>query len=141
MRRGIKQTRWQRLFAFVVGIPHAIVAAFKGFFLRRKVRQLDSPIRAEAKEAFAKIIHQTELAPDCIIAGEHDGSPMFKVKHDNAWELFLHNSYEEAAEKVIEWANLQGDEVSTAKTSNMNREQRRKFAAKVRLDRKHNRGR
>ena len=132
-RRGFKapQSLWQRLKAKTQALWWWIV----GRRLDRRLADTASPIRTEAEEAVAKVVYETDIPPDCVVANVVRGGPCILIKHDDAWEAFVHNSYMEAAEKAIEWLNLQGDLVSATETSNLNRKQRRIFNSKRRKHR------
>lgn len=125
------KTLWQR----IAGLFERLVWAVQGLFLRRKLKAPDSPLRSAAEEAVARVVYETELAPDCVSAGEIRGGCGIKVTHNDAQEWFVHNSYDEAATQAIEWANLQGDEIDTGSASKMPRKQRRAFQAMRRQDR------
>jgi hypothetical protein len=84
-----------------------------------------SPARSEAEEAVAKIVFETDIAPDCVAATVFEGGCAILVKHDKAQELFVHKSYALAADKAIEW--LKGQKLKQGHTSKMNRAQRRAF--------------
>lgn len=127
-----KLSLWARISAFFMRIWWKITGSAKALSLDDKT----SPLRTEAEEAVARVILETDIAPDCIEACIVRGGTALKIKHDDAWEVFIHKNYTQAADKAIEWLNLQGDEISTSETSNMNRAQRRAFNANRRHARK-----
>jgi ribulose kinase len=104
-----------------------------------KIRNIEladtaSPARSEAEEAVARVIYETQVAPDCVAATVFDGGCALLVQHDKAKELFVHKSYALAADKAIEW--LKGQKLQQGKTSKMNRTQRRIFETRRRKNRK-----
>jgi hypothetical protein len=68
------------------------------------------------------------------------GGKTILIKHDEAWEAFVHNTYLAAADKAIEWINTQGDEMSASNYSKLNRAERRAFDARRRAVHKRKRG-
>lgn len=124
--RGYKKSWRER----IVEMWQALIWKIKGYFLDKKLANPESPVRDEAQEAVAKVVVETDIAPDCVSALVYRGGCAIKVKHDDAWEMFIHNSYMEAADKAIEWLRTQGDEVQTRRVSEMNRKQRRAFDKK-----------
>ena len=86
--------------------------------------------RDEASEQLARIIFETGIRPDAVKATTMRGGPCFQVEHEDASEAFIHNTYTEAADEVIDWLQLQGDEITPKKLPDapvMNRKQRRDF--------------
>lgn len=121
----------------------AIVAYFKARWQEALAQQLvadladpTSKVRTEAERALERVVFETDIAPDCVQCCIVRGGCSVMIKHDNAWEAFVHNSYTEAADKAIEWLKLQGDEVSTKQTSDMNRKERRSFDVQRRQKRR-----
>ena len=72
-------------------------------------------------------VMETLLPPDCVTGGPMRGGCAIQVKHDDSWEVFIHNTYEEAANEAIGWVRLQGSELEHRTASKMNRQQRRAF--------------
>lgn len=100
---------------------------FTGALLEEKLAT-ESDTRSDAQKAVDKVVWETDLAPDCVSAIIVRGGTCIRVKTDGDWEDFIHNSYGEAADKVIEWVNLQGEFMETqAETSKLNRKERRAF--------------
>lgn len=102
-------------------------------------RQLDKQIaeggkkRDEAEEQLARIIYETGIRPDAVSATVIRGGPTFLVKHQDAHEAFIHNTYTEAADKAIAWIKLQDDEIKPERQEGaqmLNRQQRRAFKKK-----------
>jgi hypothetical protein len=109
-------------------------------------RQLDKQIaeggkkRTEAEEQLARILYETEIRPDSVSATTMRGGPCFIVRHEAATEVFIHNSFADAADKAIEWINLQDDEITPKKIDQapvMSRKQRRAYARRLRRDKRH----
>jgi hypothetical protein len=125
--RKIKKKRYARFWSAVVTWFQGLFWSIQGFNKEIALRQEKSAQRSEAQLAVDSVVMRTSIAPDCVAALVFRGGCAIKVKHDEAWEMFIHNSYAEAAEKAIEWLLLQGDEVTTSKVSNLNRRDRRVF--------------
>jgi hypothetical protein len=104
---------------------------FQGIRLAAKLQDSNSEARDEAIAAIKRVVFESDIPPDCVSAQIVRGGTSILIKHNDAWEAFVHNSYGEAAQKAIEWLWLQGDEISTSKTTRLNRVQRR-FFKKVR---------
>lgn len=136
-------TRWERIKAFF----KKIFWFWKGQYIEVQLQDTTSPTRTEAERAVTRVVMETDIAPDCVSAMVFQGACAIKVKHQDAWEMFLHNSYNEAADKAIEWLLLQGDEISTRGISKLTRQQRldfdgsRKQKRKLDIERKKNRNR
>lgn len=90
----------------------------------------------EAQQAVNRVVLETKLPPDCVSAGPMRGGCAIQVKHDDAWEVFLHHTYTGAAAEALAWVQLQGDEIEHRSASKLNRKQRRTFDAE-RRGRKH----
>lgn len=139
----VRRTRWERFKAFLKNI----FRFWKGQYLEVQLQDNTSPTRTEAERAIDRVVMETDIAPDCVSALVFQGGCAIKVKHQDAWEMFLHNSYGEAADKAIEWLLLQGDEISTRGVSKLTRQQRldfnasRKHKRKLDIERKKNRNR
>ena len=118
-------TRWERFKAFF----KRITQFWKGQYLEVQLQDTTSPTRTDAEKAVTRVVMETNIAPDCVSAMVFQGGCAIKVKHQDAWEMFLHNSYSEAADKAIEWLLLQGDEISTRGVSKLTRQQRLDFNA------------
>ena len=135
MKYGKKKRWYNKVWDMLVGAYLWFTHGMSGALLEERLADESSPERSEAEEAVAKVIAETDVAPDCVSALVRDGGACILVKTDGDWEGFIHNSYGEAADKAIEWLLLQGDFVETQNTSDMNRAQRRSFDAKRRLKR------
>jgi hypothetical protein len=122
---GPPKSIWQRFVAFL----RSIKWWFTGGLLDARLADSESTEYSEAQAAVDKVVYETDIAPDCVSAMVMRGGHCVLVKTDDEWEAFIHNSYEEAADKAIEWLNLQGEYVETAKTSKLNRRARREFNA------------
>ncbi len=140
MRRTPKRlSLWERFTSWL----QRVVWFFKGEELKAQLAQVAtptspaSPIRTEAELAVERVVMETDITPDCINAQVLRGGCTILVKHNEAWEAFVHNSYGEAADKAIEWLKLQGDEIKTNKVTKLNRQQRRKFDAERKKLRRH----
>ena len=121
----VRLTRWERFKAFF----KKVFWFWKGQYLEVQLQDKTSPTRTDAEHAVARVVMETDIAPDCVSAMVFQGGCAIKVKHQDAWEMFLHNSYNEAADKAIEWLLLQGDEISTRGVSKLTRQQRLDFNA------------
>jgi hypothetical protein len=96
--------------------------------------------RSEAEEQLARILYETGIRPDAVTATTMRGGPCFLVRHKAATEVFIHNSYTEAADKTIEWLKLQGNEITPKKLDAapvMSRKTRRAYARKLRREKQH----
>ena len=122
----MKKTHWQR---FVAAL-RSIKWWFQGKLLNRQLKSPETTSRTDAEEAVCRVVMETDIAQDCVQATILRGGPCILIKTDEDWEAFIHKSYKEAADEAIEWLILQGDEVKTAHTSNMNRAERRAFDAR-----------
>lgn len=101
-----------------------------GGMLEIKVFQEEgSPERTEASEAVDRVVMETNIAPDCVMATVLRGGPCLIVKHDGAQEAFIHRTYALAADKAIEWLKMKGASLSTAKTTSMSRKSIKSFDA------------
>lgn len=85
--------------------------------------------QAAAQEAVNRVVYETDIPPDCVTAGVWDGGACIKVKHADAWEMFVHRTYDEAASEAIAWLRLQGEEVSYRHVTKLDRRTRRAFNA------------
>ncbi len=129
-KRGVFRRFWDWLLSF----KHA----FFGELRNQRLADPKSPERSEAQEAVNWLVYATDLPPDCVNALVFNGGCAIRVKHQDAWEMFVCNSYNEAARKAYEWwdeMTASGNNISAGKTSTLNRHDRRKFDA-VRRKRK-----
>lgn len=69
------------------------------------------------------------IPPDTVSAGILRGGEALFFRHNDATEVFIGNDYDHAADKLIEWLTLQGDELKTSETTKMNRQHRRAYAS------------
>lgn len=135
-------SRWGRFKAlFALGPVHAIVTIWqllwwkvRGEALHAQLQDQTSPLRDEAQLAVDRVIYETHIAPDCAVAMIVRGGTAISIKHEPhgngaTQTVFIGNTYEEAANKAIEWINLQGEELSTKKVTRVFREDRKKFDA------------
>lgn len=128
---------WRRFLAWA----RARQLAFKQWLFERELQgkkligpdapaDEETPLESQAKEALARVIFETDIPPDCVEATTAFGGPCIKVKHDEAWEAIIHETYEQAADQAILFIKDQGEYLETAKTAAqgpMNRAQRRRF--------------
>jgi len=98
---------------------------WSGGLLSVKLEDKTSKTRSEAELAVERVVWETSIAHDCVSATIYRGGPCIMVSHDGAKEAFIHNSYDEAAAKAIQW--LKGHDVGTGSSSNLSRRQRRAF--------------
>jgi len=90
-----------------------------------------SPVRSEAEEAVARVVYRTNIAPDCVSATVLQGGYTIIIEHNKSKEAFIHRSYDQAADKAIEWlTKREGRHVLSGTVSHMNRAQRRAFDKK-----------
>lgn len=100
-------------------------------------RLLVSPERkGEAQEAVNRVVYATKMPPDCVTAGVFRGGCSVSVKHDSAWEVFVHNTYAEAADEAIDWVLYRSPDLSYRKTTKLPRITRRAFDAQRRRKQK-----
>jgi hypothetical protein len=126
-------TLWERFTAFL----KTLWWWWKGKLLNIELKDELSPVRTEAQMAVDRVVMETDITPDCVSAQVVRGGCTIMVKHNEAWEAFVHNSYNEAAEKAIEWLLLQGDEIKTNKVTKLNRKSRRAFDVVRKAERQH----
>ncbi len=131
MKNGPKKTQWERFQAFL----KMMVWWWKGQNLDKQLADVQGELRSEAHAAVVKVVYETNIAPDCISALVFRGGCAIKVKHDDAWEMCIHNTYDQAADGAIEWLLLQGGEIKTSEVSGMSRKERRRFDAQRRKHR------
>lgn len=93
-----------------------------------------STVRSEAEEAVARVVFETDIAPDCVSAGELRGGCAIFIEHmvrgKKNTTAFVHKSYENAVTEAIAW--IRSDAPATGSRSKMNRHQRRVFQSKKR---------
>lgn len=135
-------SRWERFKAlFALGPLHAIVTLWqlavwklRGEALHAQLQDETSPLRSEAQLAVDRVVYETNIAPDCAIGMIVRGGTAIMIKHEPhgngaTQDIFIGNTYEEAADKAIEWIKAQGTELATQGVSRILREDRRKFNA------------
>jgi hypothetical protein len=94
----------------------------KSQLLHAKLEGKGTEALTEAQRSLRKICAETGIAPDCVSAQILRGGCAIVVKHNDAQEAFVHNSYPEAATKAIEWLKeVRG--LKTDKVSNMTKNQ------------------
>jgi len=130
--RKYKTSWYRRLWRWLSQTIQNIVWWFQGVALEAELKDAESVRHRAAQNAVRRVVMETDIAPDCVSATIVRGGPTIMVRHDDAWEAFVHNSYSEAAQEAINWINRQGDEISTSETSDMNRKQRRAFSSQRR---------
>jgi len=133
MKYGPKATIRERIAAILQKLWWKVT----GYFANRRIKPGGAK-RSEAEEQLARILYETGIRPDAVSATTMNGGPCFLVKHKDAQEAFIHNSYKVAADKVIEWLNAQGDEIEPQRQERaplMTRKQRRSFERRRRHDR------
>lgn len=143
-RRGIKRRQPKRsLVERIKQLFWRLVWWWQGGVLSVELEKENSAVRTDAVIALDRVVLETTLPHDCIKANIVRGGPCIMVKHDDAWEAFIHKTYAEAADKAIEWIRAQGDEIATANTTNLSRKdqkifdaQRRKLQTAVRIEKR-----
>jgi hypothetical protein len=121
---------------------------FKGGVQVARLQDLSSPVRNEAEEAIAKVVYQSNIAPDCVVASVVRGGTAIILIHSvvsndrrgrpyrddsgralrkGQQECFIGRSYDHAADKALEWLAMQDGKLSTGVQSSMNRRARRSF--------------
>ena len=118
-------TLWDYIKAFF----QRIVWYLKGQLLLDQLQSGGETTKSEVEEVLARIVAETGIAPDCVSAQILRGGHTILVKHNLAWEAFIHNSYPEAADRAISWIKFQGYNLKTGEVSSLNREKRRKLKA------------
>ena len=78
---------------------------WSGGVLDARLSDLGSQERRDAEEAVAKVVAKTQVPADCVSATTLQGGPAILVEHDGAKEGFVHRTYDQAADKAIEWVN------------------------------------
>lgn len=86
----------------------------------------------DKQEALRYAIARTNLPPDCFDAIEVRGGPAIRLRHDKAEEIFVHDTYLDAAKKAVEFVRSQQKPLSATKVTKLNRKARRRFDAAVR---------
>jgi hypothetical protein len=118
-------TFWDRVTAFI----QRLYWYLKGQILLDHLQSGGEAAKSEVEKVLARIVEETGISPDCVSAQILRGGHTILVKHNLAWEAFIHNSYQEAADRAISWIRFQGDKIQTGDVSGYNREQRRKLKA------------
>lgn len=114
----------------------AFIHFVRGLYLQNELAQKPelSPVRSEVEEAVARIVVETDIAPDCVSAGELRGGCAIFIEHSVRGKknttAFVHKSFEGAATEAIAW--IRSDAPATGSRSKMNRHQRRAFQSKKR---------
>jgi hypothetical protein len=127
---------------------------FTGGVRSAQLQDPTSPARSEAEEAVARVVYESDIAPDCVAATVVRGGPAIVIFHEvqrdkTGWrhhrrkgfkgvhlakrreqEVFIHRTYALAADKALEWIEMQKNGVATGGQSKMNRKERRAFDAK-----------
>lgn len=89
----------------------------------------------EGADALRKIADARVCSPDTVSAGECRGGPAIFFRHDGATEVFIGRTYDHAANEFLQWIQVQnraGEAPTTAKTTKLNRAQRRFWASNKR---------
>jgi hypothetical protein len=105
---------------------------FVGGVRSAQLQDTASDARNEAEEAVARIVYESDIAPDCVCATVVHGGCAILVKHDTgtpnnprvASEIFIHRTYALAAEKALEWLHNK-PMLRTGTVSKHNRQERR----------------
>jgi len=88
------------------------------------------PVRSEAERAVERIVMQTLIAADCVVATVLKGGPAIIIKHDKAQEGFIGRTYAHAADKAIEWlTKREGRFIVTDKSTGLPRKDIKVMAA------------
>ena len=124
---------WSRIASFL----QRIFWFWKGQVLEAELAQEASPLRTAAQLAVDRVVLETDITPDCVSALVFRGGETIKIKHNEAWEVFIGKNYEHAADEAIAWLKRQGDEIKTGRVTKMKRKQRRAFDAERRASRRH----
>jgi len=108
--------------------------------LQAKLESKGTEALTEAQRSLRKICAETGIAPDCVSAQILRGGCCILVKHNEASEAFIHNSYPEAADQAIAWLKLVRG-LKTDKVSAMTKNQAVIFAKRQqRFNKKKSRG-
>ena len=139
MRRSAIRTSssWIRL--RLIAFAEGLIRWWKVSVLRvrhdRYVAQLSRNDLDEAQSAVRRVAEARLFPPDCVSAGAVHGGPALILKHDGATEVFIGNSYNHAADKLLQWFREErsaGEAPKTQKTTRMNRASRRAWASNKR---------
>jgi hypothetical protein len=144
--RKKKLSLWARIKAFFVSVYWRV----KGEALHAQLQDHSSPLRTDAERAVNRIVYETRIAPDCVSAMIFRGAPSITVKHDPIGNgatqtVTIGNTYEEAADKTIEWIEAQGLELTfkgatkiSTSAQHLFNNKRKKMAKDVRRSKKQN---
>lgn len=127
--RKNKLSLWARVKAFFVGIYWK----FRGEMLHAQLQDHSSPLRTDAQKAVDRVVYETNVPPDCVSGMIVRGAPAICVKHDPfgngaTTTVTIGNTYDEAAEKTIEWLDMQ-TELTFSGATELPRKHRRAFNA------------
>jgi hypothetical protein len=112
----------------------------KSQLLQAKLESKGTEALTEAQRSLRKICAETGIAPDCVSAQILRGGCCILVKHNEASEAFVHNSYPEAADQAIAWLKMARG-LKTDKVSAMTKNQAVIFAKRQqRFNKKKSRG-
>jgi hypothetical protein len=115
------------MFAFLHKLWKRVLWWWTGGLLSVQLEDKTSETRSDAEHAVERVVFETNIAHDCVSATILHGGPCILVEHDGAKEAFIHNSYNEAATKAIQW--LRANDVRYSEQSKLSRKERRAFAS------------
>jgi hypothetical protein len=106
---------------------------WSGGLLSVKLQDKNTDVRNEAEEAVARIVYETNLPHDCVVATTLQGGPGIIIKHNNGQEGFVHHTYTLAADKAIEWlTRREGRFIQTGAATQLSRKNQKVFDARRR---------
>jgi len=107
-----------------------------GNLLVAQLADAESETRSAAELAVARVVAQTNIPPDCVVACVLHNGCCIQIRHDTATEAFLHNTYAQAADKAIEWYTLRGGSTrGWGRTTQLSKKQQKVFNAVRQADR------
>lgn len=101
------------------------VNSWRTLRLAKRIPELQEPSAKAMYKVYCACPH---IPPDTISAGIQNGGQALFFRHKGVTEIFIHQSYDQAAIELIAWIKAQRDTLDTS-NSQMNRVQRRAYAA------------
>jgi len=135
---------FRRLLALILSLP-----LIRGWHARRLARALEAKqatlgmelqkyyveVETPAKKALKRAVLEGLVPPDTLSMGEVRGGPALFFNNDETKEVFIGRDYEHAVDEFLKWYRelkaMGPDYVPpTAKTTQLNRHDRRAYASK-----------
>ncbi len=105
---------------------------FEGAYRTGQLEDSASDARTDAEKAVARILRGTGIPPDCVGATVIQGGCAILITHSvreqKRQEAFVHKTYEQAADKALEW--LEANKLKFGGQTGYNRDTRRAYKAK-----------